>query len=356
MKNFYFGSIVWNEEPYDIYLNREVISYRYTQQNKDSVYENKGLLRIGIKSVLKKAIFSRVINYNQNLNEILPFFNFQDVSDFCRLCYSGNNLNGIINEKSKEIIGYTYKGVETQKPQSRKVFYPKSFVIKKNVYCGLEFKGCGKEGETIVTDKFRKVGTTEKDYGCEGGLYLFEALEESEILKKMNKNSPTLIASFELPIEVNSPYYKTQKLGLLVRGVKCSIRISEMIETGRKIVKTIGARPVEYCQNVTENLFREVKQLFEMGYVHVSPTEQNTDALGNITDLSFLPRLKNYEDIYYNLLNYRRVANLLWKYTSGKGNKKHILETIKEAFGVKSNSLKKISQEIFLELSSKTSL
>ncbi|MEM5834830.1 MAG: hypothetical protein QXQ69_03215 [Candidatus Aenigmatarchaeota archaeon] len=347
MERFYFGSVVWNGEMHNIYLEKKVIRYRYLQQMKNVTYRNEGLLEIGIRSILKKAKFVNVINQNDNLKEILLLLNFEDIGDLCRLCYSGDNLNGIIDEKSNEIIGYTYRGVETPKSQSRKAFYPKYFKIENDAYCGLEFKGCGKEGETIILDKFRKVGNTEKDYGCEGGLYLFEALDETNMLIRMNKKNPVLIASFELPIEVNSPYYQTQKLGLMVRGVKSSIRISEMVDTGKEIISSLNIKPEEYCQVVSENIFKEAKQLFEIGYVHVSPTEQNTDATGSITDLSFLPKLEKLTDIYCNLLNYVRIANSVWKYTSGKENKKSVIETVKDVFEVETNSLKKISEEIY---------
>lgn len=297
------------------------------------------MLEVNAIGALKKAKFEEILGINPNIKSILKSLGLRQVADLCRLCYSENSnytINKIIDEKSNELRGYTCTS-RGEKPQSRKIFLNNSFVLGKDVYAGIEFKGCGKEGGPIIVERFRKIGDTPVDMGPEGGLYSEEAEKEVKIQGELNKRgklNPLQVVGFKLPIKVLSPYFGEKQLGLVVRGVKSSFRISELPDTASSVVSSLGITPEEYAEKVIENMFKDLKLIFQAGYYHESPTDENVDGTGGITDLGSLLPLENSEQIRYNMMNFKRIANSLWLYLTGKGNERYVLEKIKEIFDV----------------------
>lgn len=340
-EKFYFGSISWGKEVYDIFVDKQIIRAYSVQEMMDGTkYESTKMLKLNVVGTLKKAKFDETLGINPSIKSILGSLGLKQVDDLCRLCYSGNSnypINKIIDEKSDEIKGYTYTSLG-KKPQSRKIFLNNSFTLDKEVYAGIEFKGCGKEGGPIIVEKFRNVGNTSVDMGPEGGLYLEEAEKEVKIQGELNKRgklNPLQIVGFKLPIKVLSPYFGEKQLGLVVRGVKASFRISELPDTASSIVSSLGISPEEYADSVIENMFKDLKLIFQAGYYHESPTDENVDGTGGITDLGSLLPLENSEQVQYNMMNFKRIANSLWLYLTGRSNEKHVSEKIKEIFDVK---------------------
>jgi hypothetical protein len=340
VKKFYFGSISWDKKVHDIFLDKQIIrSYSVQEMLDGTRYESTKMLKLNVVGTLKRAKFDEILGINPSIKSILKSLGLRQVADLCRLCYSGNSnytINKIIDEKSDEIKGYTYTSLG-KKPQSRKIFLNKPFTLDKEVYAGVEFKGCGKEGGPIIVERFRNVGDTSVDMGPEGGLYLEEAEKEVKIQGELNKrggSNPLQIVGFRLPIKVLSPYFGERQLGLVVRGVKASFRISELPDTAGSVVFSLGIAPEEYAEKVIENMFKDLKLIFQAGYYHESPTDENVDGTGGITDLGSLLSLENSKQIQYNLMNFKRVANSLWFYLTGRSNEKYISEKIKEIFGV----------------------
>jgi len=349
MKEFYFGSLVWDNKIHDIFVDESVIRFKSVQQMPDKTkYESTGKFRLGITGILKKARFNRILESNLNIDNILNSLGFKKVDELCRLCYFPGHLDQIVDKNSDEIEGHTYANVGT-KAESRKLFFKKPFTFNENVYAGIEFKGCGREGGPIRIEKFRRIGDTSMDTGPEGGVYASEVVREVKIQGELNnkgKVNPLQIAAFELPIKVVSPYLGEQQLGLLVRGVKSSFRISELLDTANNVVSTLNISAKEYCENVTENLFKDLKFILQAGYFHNSPNDSNVDGNGGITDLGDLLPIENSEQIYYNLLNFERTANLLWHYTTGRYNEEYVLEKIMKVFETDKHDLKEISEHL----------
>jgi len=345
MKEFYFGSLVWDKKTYDVFVDKPIIRFKSVQEMLDQTkYESKGKFRLDVIGVLKKARFNRILESNPNIDHILNSLGFNQIDELCRLCYSPV-LDNVIDKNSNEKIGHTHANVEL-KAESRKLFFNKPFIFNKDVYTGIEFKGCGKEGGPIEIDNFRRIGNTCIDTGPEGGAYASEVVQEAKIqgeLNKKGKTNPLQIVAFELPIKVVSPYFGEQQLGLLIRGVKSSFRISELLDTANDVISTLNISAKEYCEKVTENLFKDLKLIFQAGYFHNSPNDSNVDGSGGITDLGDILPLENGEQIYYNLLNFKRTANLLWYYTTRKYNEKYVLDKMTEVFETSKYDIKGIS-------------
>lgn len=251
------------------------------------------------------------------------------------------------------IEGYIFRSASKLKPQSRKAFIAKPFSVNGTKYAGVELKGCGKEGGPIVLDRFRHIGNTAEDTGPEGGLYVDEALKEAENqlkLSRVGKISPLQIATFELPLKVVSPFHGEKQLGLLARGVRSSFRISEIADVSPDIISAINTSKKEYSEKLTQNMFQELKSIFEVGYFHDSPTEENVDGTGSITDLAGLKLIKKPEDISYNMRNFTRVANYVWHSISGDYQSNKVFDVINGIFKTEGESIKEISEKIFKSL------
>jgi len=280
--------------------------------------------------------------------------NIRDPSELCRIC-EDSYLEKYYVEGNK-VLAYTYKGIRTEKrpkAQSRKAFLPLEFDFKGCKYVGIEFKGCGCEGRGINFNKFRTIGDMRFDTGPEGGVYLDEVEKEREMLEELyyiGKKSPLGIVEFELPWEVNSPYMGKKKLGLLLRGVRSSFRVSEVITFGADLLTQLQVSPQEFFETFSSRLFDDLSKIFNAGFYHISPSDSNVHITGEITDLGVLEYIKNEENIYFNLHNFIRVAQSLAKYLGKEINKEDIVSILNEKFRSKGKNIKEISHEIFLSL------
>lgn len=295
MAKFYLGSIVWQDRSIPIYTDKQRISFHSVQDNVDGTsYVSSGSIEIGIKTFLKEAEYESILSQHPMAKEIAKKLG---VKRLCLLC------------DDQGIEAYIWKGIRTEKrnkAESRKAFIPIELNLGNKLYAGIEFKGCGCEGGPINLEKFRTIGNTGIDTCVEGGVYLKEIEKESNFMK----DSPLLLATFALPIEVTSPYHGTDKLGLLVRATECSFRLSQIKDIKQDLLSQLNISEEQYNETVSKNLVRHVRQMLESGYFHPSPTEENVDALGNLTDLLLKP-IKSSADVQFNLMNYKRILSSL---------------------------------------------
>ncbi len=348
---FYLGDLIWRNEVYHIYSDKRRIRYRYSLEiSPDKIYISEGFVELGIKNSLRRIQFQKTIK-PYYIEKVLNSLKLKNISQLC-MVYEDSMWESYYTDDWKT-AGYTYKGIRTKKrpnPQSRKAFIRFPFKLKSRKYVGLEIKGCGCEGKGINFHKFRRVGNLNIDSGPEGGAYFEEVEKELFMLEKLytsGKKSPLGIVAFELPFEVNSPFHGKQKLGLLVRGVTSSFRVSDSVEIGKALIHKIKASPSQFYRIFLDRLFNDLRTIMELGYYHLSPSDSNVHITGEITDLGMLKKIKDETDIFYNLHNFSRVAISLANYISYQVSQKNIVERIKEIFQVEGRNLKDISFKIY---------
>ncbi len=295
MNKFYFGSIVWKNRVISIYTNRHTIPFNSVQDNLDGTsFVSNGSIETGVKTFLKEAKYERILTQHTMAEETAKRLG---VKSLCLLC------------DDQGIEAYTHRGIKTEKrdkSESRKAFIPMELRSRNKLYTGVEIKGCGSEGGPINLNKFRMIGNTNIDNCVEGGVYLDELEQEAKFMK----DSPLLLSAYELPIEVTSECYGKKKLGLLVRAVECSFRLSQMNNIKEDILHVLNTTEKEYNGIICKNLSKQVRRMLKSGYYHPAPTEENVDGLGNLTDLVLMP-VKSEKDIEFNLMNYNRILRSL---------------------------------------------
>ena len=348
---YYLGSLCWEGEIYHIRTDKKRIRYRYSLEiSPEESYISEGFVELEIKNFLRRVRFQRSIK-PYYIKEVLHSLNLTNASQLCML-YEDPCLKDYYVDDFK-ITGYTYRGVRTKRrpnPQSRKAFIQLPFKVKDVKYCGLEIKGCGCEGNGINFNKFRRVGNLNIDSGPEGGAYLEEVERELFMLEKLyseGKKSPLGIVVFELPFEVNSPSHGKQKLGVLVRGVTSSFRVSDCVGMGEVLLREMGISPRQFYTTFLDRLFTDVKIIMESGFYHLSPSDSNVHITGEITDLGMLRRIEEEANVFYNLRNFSRVAISLAKYIDYYASQELINEKLKEIFQVKERNLRDISSKIY---------
>lgn len=348
---YYLGSLYWEGEIHHVYTDKKRIRYEYSLEiSPKEKYTSKGFVELGIKNFLRKVSFQRSIEPFY-IEKVLDSLKLGNVSQLCML-YENSQWEGYYRDNQK-MIGYTYKGVRTKmrpNPQSRKAFIRLPFRVADVKYAGLEIKGCGCEGNGINFNKFRKVGNLNVDSGPEGGAYFEEVRKELFMLEKLygkGKRSPLGIIAFELPFEVNSPFCGRQKLGLLVRGVTSSFRVSDCIEVGEELINQIKTSPSRFYSMFLDRLFGDLKIIVESGFYHLSPSDSNVHITGEITDLGMLKRVKKEVNIFYNLHNFSRIAISLANYINWCASQKLINEKLREIFRVRGKNLRDISHKIY---------
>jgi hypothetical protein len=358
MKKYYVGSLIWNDDIHDIFIEKPFVKYlyglEYIEMKEDFVYTAKGEIIVGIKSPLRQIIYESY-TISDYLTDILPFLPFP-ISKLCRINYIPELGKYFLND---EIIAYAYEGIKTverPKSQCRRAFYPIKLFLHSDLYAGLEFKGCGSEGKAINLNKFRFIGNTQTELGPEGGMYYEEGKQEIENQENFylkRKVSPLSLIAFKLPIEIETSKGERKKLGLLTRAVKSSIRTSEVWDIKNELLEKLHISGTEYCKKYTLTLFNDFKKIVECGYFHFGPHHGNIELTGNITDLGGLLRIQKYEDIYFDVRNYLRITRDIWKLFTGDDHFTYIIRSIRDIFDIRGDNIKEISLNIFRNMAKK---
>jgi len=177
--------------------------------------------------------------------------------------------------------------------KSRKAFLREPVKINDKPYI-IEIKGVGNKGKEIDIQQLRRIAPSFYDSpigdtGPIGGLSYKEALRDVEVMKKMNEAgiyTPLFISLYRLPLTYTNLRGENDSLAIEVRGTDSTMRASWVNPNFNKyLFGHLDTSPEEYARVFSEKTLKAYRTLLNLGYLHISPHEDNLLLTGGITDL-----------------------------------------------------------------------
>jgi hypothetical protein len=212
------------------------------------------------------------------------------------------NICGVFSsEDSDSVIPvlYYYGG-----GSSRKAFLKEPVKINDKPYI-IEIKGVGNKGKEIDIQQLRMITPSFysppiDDTGPIGGLPYKEAMDDVEVMKKMNENGiypPLFISLYRLPLMYTNLRGENDSLAVEVRGTDSTMRASWINPNFNKyLFGCLNTSSEEYARVFSKKTLKAYHTLLDLGYLHISPHEDNLLLTGGITDLGDTINLKDAEN------------------------------------------------------------